>query len=78
MMPTVKCGDYVRVKVSDTGMGVTPEIAAKIFEPFFTTKDRNKGNGLGLFTVSMIVKIITGQSSCPEACRVDRILQIHD
>jgi two-component system cell cycle sensor histidine kinase/response regulator CckA len=48
--------DYVLVEVSDTGVGIAPEIIEKIFEPFFSTKDVGKGTGLGLSTVYGIVK----------------------
>ncbi|MBI3705688.1 MAG: response regulator [Rhizobiales bacterium] len=48
--------DYVRVEVSDTGVGIPADIIEKIFEPFFSTKEVGKGTGLGLSTVYGIVK----------------------
>ena len=48
-------GNYILVKIEDTGFGMEPEIIDKIFDPFFTTKEPDKGTGLGLATAYGIV-----------------------
>lgn len=53
---TCQDGNYVRVEIMDSGMGIDPEIQSRIFEPFYTTKAMGKGSGLGLDAVRRIVQ----------------------
>lgn len=52
----LKPGDYVCIRIRDTGSGIPPEIIEHIFDPFFTTKPVDKGTGLGLSTVLGIMR----------------------
>jgi PAS domain S-box-containing protein len=54
--PEAVPGSYVRVDVSDTGVGMDPQTLTRIFEPFFTTREKDLGTGLGLPSAIEIVK----------------------
>jgi CheY-like chemotaxis protein len=49
-------GRYGVIRVSDTGMGIAPQLMARVFDPFFTTKPVGKGTGLGLSQVFGITR----------------------
>jgi signal transduction histidine kinase len=54
--PEMIPGRYIKLRVSDTGSGMTPEIKERIFDPFFTTKEKGKGTGMGLSLSYDIIK----------------------
>lgn len=75
--PYVQPGDYVVLKVSDTGTGIPEDIVNKIFEPFFTTKEQGKGTGLGLSMVYGAIKDHQGYLSVQSTVGVGSVFTVY-
>lgn len=71
----LKKGKYIRIKISDTGFGISKEVLEKIFDPYFTTK--NTGSGLGLSITYSIVKKHDGHIDVESKSGVGTVFTIY-
>ena len=65
--PAAGSGQYVRLSITDTGIGMSPEVMQHAFEPFFTTKDVGQGSGLGLSMVYGFARQLGGHVTIESA-----------
>ncbi len=70
-------GDYARVRIEDTGVGMAPEDAARAFDPFFSTKERGRGTGLGLASVYGIVTQSGGDVRIESSPGAGTVVEFH-
>ena len=70
-------GDYVKITVADSGVGMSEETRQQCFEPFFTTKGPIKGTGLGLAAARRLVEGSGGSITCVSALGVGTTFEIY-
>jgi PAS domain S-box-containing protein len=68
-MPALSSGDYICIGVSDTGVGMSAEVAARAFDPFFTTKPIGQGTGLGLSMIYGFARQSNGHATIDSKLR---------
>lgn len=61
LYPGLTAGDYLKLSIRDTGVGIPADLLVKIYQPYFTTKGKGKGTGLGLAVVHGIVQSYGGE-----------------
>src|ERR1700687_4667347 len=67
--PALSPGDYIRIGVTDTGTGMSAEVAARAFDPFFTTKPIGQGTGLGLSMIYGFARQSNGHATIDSRLR---------
>lgn len=73
----LKSGEYIKISVRDTGIGMDENQMQHIFEPFFTTKEKGKGTGLGLSTAFGIIKQFNGEVKVESEFGVGTVFHMH-
>lgn len=77
LFPFLEKGHYVKISVSDTGVGIEEENLSKIFEPYFSTKQKDTGSGLGLFVTSQLIKEMNGYIDVESKVNVGTTFRIY-
>jgi len=70
-------GNYARITVRDTGVGIAPQLLGKIFDPFFTTKEPGRGSGLGLSMVHGMASSVGGFVQVESDVGLGSVFSIH-
>lgn len=73
----LKPGNYLKIVVSDTGIGIGPDVIESIFEPYFTTKELGEGTGMGLAMVHGIVKGYEGEVTVDSTVGIGTVFSVY-